>query len=932
MSALSALGQAGSGGGLQQLAGAGQQLYQQQAAAPAVSGQMAANSAAMPATMAPLQAQNDATMAGVAAMAGGGEVGIPNSHPMVEGAHPVWGLLHHIAGSKQAIPSERHPVATMSGGGAVTPVSKMPPTGPLPANFGGAKNYQTGGPVLAQNSGSPTLRPDFNRGPTGKGHGIPVDARPLGTTDARQLGSARMNANGISGMAAGGPVNEQGGGNTSMGQGITPASTEGQILTMDQGGQVPLGMPPSGTNWTPPPAMSQPQVSGRAAGFASGLGSGMALGKDLRSQWQQHEAQSQIQGAQSAQEKAEMDAYRQSHGLPTEDQQNQGQTGIMGTVHNYTSQFFDMLHGKSLDDKANLNTQPLPGSATAAQPGQAVQAPPPGGSPPTPPGAPPPGGTQPTPPGQSGIPGPPGQPGTPGAPAPAAGAVPPAGPRPPGAPPAGAPPAGAPPGGAPPAPPQPAPGTPIAAASKAQTGASQAGADPVQAAQTAASVGNAAASLKPNSEPAQVPGTGGTPESLTSKDWEDMERAKWKAARAATAAGMDGNQVYESMSQLQTAHFQGQYMKWIGNATQALQNGDQDGVEKALKASSYYLPNGQPLQLHKATDDDVANDKSGTVQKGQFVVQNPFYGMPGHDGANEPRQVGITPMSLASMGQAAMDPVAFGTGLQNQYKMGVEAQTNLMKANAAQQTGGGRYMMGQAAYGKMLDDQAKTPDMINDIKAQADLREATAERERALAKQTGGGIKVKPSDVEAAQKTAADAFDNAAQGPLHTTPAYMLGPDGKPMTDPTTGQPVPNPHGNQPSRDPTQISPLYRNLSPQERNDGRDWAGMLHSSNLNMTPQECSDTAARIIADKRNPGTHINPQTGKPEKNVVPHNVNGMPAVRVWANGRYINAWTTPNVDTSGGESSGAIESGPSGGRSGGGSTPSWVDQDDASE
>jgi hypothetical protein len=410
-----------------------------------------------------------------------------------------------------------------------------------------------------------------------------------------------------------------------------------------------------------------------------------------------------------------------------------------------------------------------------------------------------------------------------------------------------------------------------------------------------------------------------------------MEKAKWKAARAATMAGMDGNQVYDSMSQLQTAHFQGQYMKWIGNATQALQNGDQEGVEKALKASSYYLPNGQPLQLHKATDDDVAADKSGQIQKGQFVVQNPFFGMPGHNNPNEPRQVAITPMSLAAMGQAAQDPVAFGNGLQAQYKMGVQAQSDLMKAQGAAQTGAGRYMLGQSAYGKMLDDQAKTPSVIGDTKAQADLRESQAAYWRSKQQGTGGGVKVKPSDVEAAQKTAGDAFDNAAQGPLRTTPAYMMDAKGQPMKDPLTGQPIPNPHGNQPSRDPTQISPLYQGLTPQERNDGRALAGELHSSNLNMTPQDSADLAARMVADQRTGGgVHVNPQTKKPEKNVVTYEVNGHPAVRVWANGTYKTAWITPNVDTSAGENPGAIESGGGAGPSGSGGAPSWMDHDDS--
>jgi hypothetical protein len=909
MSALSALGQMGQGGGLQQLAGAAAPMVKN-AMAPstaAAPNQGIANAAANPSVMESLDpnATNSAA-SGVAAMAGGGEVGIANSHPMAEGQHPVWGLLHHIAGAKQAIPSANHPVATMAKGGVVTPVSKMPPTGPLPANFGGAKNYEnggavssSGGPVYAGNFGGPTLRPDFNRGPAGKSHGIPVDARGVGP--------ANMRANGVSGMAQGGPVMDDQGANTSMGQGITPASPEGQVLTMDQGGQVPpLGMPQSGTNWTPPPAMSQPQVAGRSAGFASGLGSGMALGKDLRDQWQQHEARTRIEGAQSAQEKSEMDAYHLSHGLPTGDQQAQGQTGVMGMVHNYTSKFFDMLHGKTIhDDGEKLNDQPLPGSTTAQQ-GQAVQAPPAAGAPtpPAPPGAVAPGGTPPAPPGQPGQPAPvPGASGAPGTPAPAA------------------PPAGAAPGGAaaPPAPPP--PGTPAAAAVKAQAGAIQAGADPVQAGQTAASVGTAAASLTPNSTPAQVPGKGGMPESLTQKDWEDTERAKWKAARAATAAGMDGNQVYESLSQLQTAHFQGQYVKWIGNATQALQNGDQEGVEKSLRAASYYLPNGQPLQLHKATDEDVANDKSGQIQKGQFIVQNPFYGMPGHDGTTEPRQVGITPMSLAAMGQAALDPVAFGTGLQNQYKMGVEAQTNFMKAQAAQTQAGGWANRGQAMINDSFTRAADEAHAANlkDSEARLNNTKSTYYAD-VQAKKGGSATMLKPSDVRAYQTEGSTAYMNAAQGEQTTdsrqqvpNPLGLKNKDGTPVM-------VPNPAYGKPIRDSGNIAPAFAGQTAEEREQGAALAGELHSANPEVDAHEAALAAAAQVSFNRDLSRgvvqqHTDPQTKKPARNVVQDQATGAdgkphPALFVWdkATGAYKHYWLTANVAQ---DAPAGIESGP---------------------
>ena len=85
-------------------------------------------------------------------------------HPFADPGHPVWPVLSAAAGTPQGAP-QGGAIPGMSKGGVVTPVSKQPPVGPLPANFGGAKNYQNGGPVRGANYGSLTNRPEFTRGP-----------------------------------------------------------------------------------------------------------------------------------------------------------------------------------------------------------------------------------------------------------------------------------------------------------------------------------------------------------------------------------------------------------------------------------------------------------------------------------------------------------------------------------------------------------------------------------------------------------------------------------------------------------------------------------------------------------------------------------------------------------------------------------------------
>ena len=953
---------AGAAGGVAQNYGAGGSAlggaaykYMNPSGSPAgPAGNGVTNNAALTPTMADANAGGDLNAAsaatGLAAMSGGGFV-----HPMSHPNHPMWGLLHHVSGAGKdggAIPSGppqtsalRQPQQAepdfsgqpmMGKGGVVTPVSKMPPTGPLPANFGSARNYQQGGPV--QNYGSQT-------------RSLPMfPGRAQGAIPA---GSGRA-----------------------MGQGITPASTEGQMFVGANGGPVPdntdpqakamhdyfvhgggpsapptlghagggpiegyedagpvgsMGMPPTGSAWTPmQPAQSASSLGmTRGTGFVGGMGDGMTVMKNIQDNWRQHEMRNAAQDAQTASEKSNLDMYRESHGIPGDPQRTGGIEGAVGDgVHYLTSKFFDLMHGKTIDDQAAAgpdgvpptHTGPIPGT-TSPGAGQAVQAPPapPGGPAAGTPAAPT-GGAAPaqgaTPPGQPGKPGAPGQPGTPGTPAPVPTPAP-DGPTPQAAP--GAPPAPDASAGPPPLPkaPPPAPNSPSGVAARGNAGAIAANADPVQASASGTAEGDASATLKSNSSPAQVPGKGGTKISLDQQDWEDLEKAKWKAARAATNAGMDGNQLYQSMTQLQTAHLQGQYVKWIGNATTALANGDQDQVEKSLKAASYYLPNGQPLKLHKATDDDVAADKSGQVQKGQFIVQNPFYGMPGHDTANEPKQVAITPMTLAQMGQAAQDPTAFATAQQAQYVAGAKANAELMQTQGARDTGAGRLAWGQGQNIRAQVDYARAPTDIANTQAQTQLRLAQAGYERQRQSNQGGGVKIKPSDVAKSQQEASKVVDDEFQGPLVTAPAFVTNPQ-----DPK-GAMIPNPQGNRPMRDSTKINPLYSALTdPADRGQVKAYAGEIASANLSsgMTAQEAAEAGARLVTEDKytashggQPSTHVNPQTKKSEKNVVTYMGKGNdgkdhPAFRVWADGHYIHGWQTTNVSSD--ESGPAIESG----------------------
>ena len=98
---------------------------------------------------------------------------------------------------------------------------------------------------------------------------------------ALPAGGPMTAATGVPGYSTGGaiPAGPQ--------QGIVPASTEGQMVTMDAGGVMPdsyVGVP-----------QNAPQVQGSAAGLASGLAEGQALGHNLVSAWHQHQARDAAQ-------------------------------------------------------------------------------------------------------------------------------------------------------------------------------------------------------------------------------------------------------------------------------------------------------------------------------------------------------------------------------------------------------------------------------------------------------------------------------------------------------------------------------------------------------------------------------------------------------------------------------------------------------------
>src|SRR5256885_3866085 len=65
-------------------------------------------------------------------------------------------------------------------------------------------------------------------------------------------------------------------------------------------------------------------------------------------------------------------------------------------------------------------------------------------------------------------------------------------------------------------------------------------------------------------------------------DWSsDVCSSDLAAVKAMIGTGMDPAQAYQSLTALQTSHFQGQILKQLSAANVALQNGDEKSVKQA---------------------------------------------------------------------------------------------------------------------------------------------------------------------------------------------------------------------------------------------------------------------------------------------------------------------------------------------------------------
>ncbi len=737
-------------------------------------------------------------------------------HPMADASHPFWRALGSIVGSGGA----------MQQGGIVTP------------------NYQR-----------PTVQPEFTKGPatpTGSANATAIPSFTQAPPSAYQNG-------GVVGYEAGGTVNSArqqaiqvgvGRDQTGVESRVIPASTEGQVLTMAEGGSVPNTYQPGGA------AINVP-MTGPAAGLVQGFQAGMNIGNNL------HEAFRRNKSISAEQDFAGQATSADAENPDLANSQNGGQPSMVDRAKDAVEGFFHHLHGGTLndqhvshDDAAAQAAIPTggqsPAGAPAGQPSTAIPPPAAGAAQPAP--------VQPNAAGSVGA-------GQPGSPPPQAGAPP-----------------TAPAAGSSPASPQ------------------QAVAAGTQKAATVAAVKDAAADpAAQQGIPQDSPAESGKPHSLTPEYWRNLEQKKVAAVKAMIGTGMDPAQAYQSLTALQTSHFQGQILKQLSAANVALQNGDEKSVKQALSNVNYYLPNGQGMTFRKASASDAAADTTGNTKVGQLMYRNPMYGLYGHQG--EPEYTSVTPQHLQLIGAAALDPRTVQETMLKTYSAQAQAQKEMLQAQGEFMTGQGRQAWGNAAAtnAQLAQQMAPVKQFLTKMTGLKNAAEAGWYERRTSGPGASGQPKVTMASIQSAQKAALAAVDANSQGNLTSVPAQepsldangqpVMGPDGKPQMRPSL-----SPAAGRSIHDPGKIPTLYQNMTPDQIAATRGFAGTFAASNPGLSPQDAADLGARVAraGTAKNPSVHMNPQTKQVEKDVAPDPKNN--SIHIWVGNGYRTIWVQPNV------------------------------------
>ena len=361
------------------------------------------------------------------------------------------------------------------------------------------------------------------------------------------------------------------------------------------------------------------------------------------------------------------------------------------------------------------------------------------------------------------------------------------------------------------------------------------------------------------------------PHSLTPEWWDDTDQAIAKAASAAAAAGHDGGQVANALYASRNAFFQGHILRNLSAANVALQNGDQKGVEAALKNVNYYLPNGQDLTTQKDAD-------------GNLTYQDPIHPTT-QDG--KPNMVPVDAAHIQMLGTAMLDPMNVNNLIMGARSAIAKQQLEAAQAQGEVLKGQGAFMRGSAAVQRAGTEAKLEPSHAYLNLSAADKDRAQVNWLRVRLDQIGKETKADPTLLRGAQD-ASTMFEDTAVGPKTVIPSQV--PDPK-----HPGQMIPNmdPNAGKPTRDPTKVDQRLKGASAEDITGGKALAGDIYIANKGtLSPAQAAEYAAQAHAGAR--GTHL--EGGKPVRNFKVDRANG----HGWTWNPQTKSWNAFNLSPSG--------------------------------
>lgn len=345
---------------------------------------------------------------------------------------------------------------------------------------------------------------------------------------------------------------------------------------------------------------------------------------------------------------------------------------------------------------------------------------------------------------------------------------------------------------------------------------------PIPPQEKATAVAANAAATDPSANagiPQQAPSKGKA-HSMTAADDDELEDHILAASRAAALAGEDPVKVYQNLSAIKTAHYQGNILKNLNAAGVALQRGDTKAVEQALKNVYYYFPNGEDLQLKH---DDA----------GRLMYQDPFEPQK-EDGT--PNYIPVDAAHIQMLGQAAVDSTKLQDTINAAKTAGVERQAKLMNAASAAEQARAATRGAGAREREAAVKERLVPSQIYKGVAEGALAEARAKTDSYRLRVALNGRGQMSKQQQTAANDAASAVFALSQGLPTTVP--VVDSEGFPSLSPAAGKTI---------RDEKKV-PLYlKGLTPEQIVTVAGVAGQIAAANIGtMSKEQAGELAARM--------------------------------------------------------------------------------------